>query len=379
MHSEETFSDLVGLIYDAAVDAKLWMPFLQRLEQALRTPWCVFHVHDLARGKCDVAAEIGFDPAYRRSYEQHYVSKNVFFIEGKGELWPGNVCSDDALCPEPVLFRSEFYNDWLAPQGMLHGINATVVKKESLVSLIGLIRKRGTHRLDEDDVSLVRSLMPHLQRAVQIHYRFSNLQAAEHAARDALDCWSLGVILLDPKGGVLMMNRAAEAVVQRRTGLTVGPDGLHAALVEETARLRALVRGALSGWRRDGLDSGGSMTFSRAGSERPLRLFIAPLSSHPALIPDHRAGCIVFVTDPDAEPESDEKLLQRLYGFTVAEAKVTALLIRGMDVKGVSEELDVSLNTTRTHLKRIFDKTNTKRQAELMSLILRGPISLEPR
>src|SRR5258708_31873530 len=118
MHSEQTLVALIGELYEAAGDPSLWTRFLQTLGHALKTPWCVFHVHDLAHRQCDVAAEIGFDPAFRRSYEEHYVSTNVFFIHGKRQLVPGNICAETGLCPDDVLFRSEFYNDWLRPQGM---------------------------------------------------------------------------------------------------------------------------------------------------------------------------------------------------------------------------------------------------------------------
>jgi DNA-binding CsgD family transcriptional regulator len=371
MHSERTVVELVGLIYDAAVDPALWVPFLERLEQVLRTPWCVFHVHDLARHTCDVTAEIGFDPAFRRSYEQYYVSRNAFFIHGKKHLWPGNVCTDLRLCPDRVLFRSEFYNDWLAPQGMLRGINATVLKTDSLVSLLGLVRRKDADPPDRDDVTLVERLMPHLQRAVQLHRRLTDLHARERSARDALDSWPLGVILLDGKGSVLLMNKAAEDLVRRNDGLSMERERLRATRADETIRLRALIGKAIA---RSSLepDAGGVTTLSRANSDRPLHLLVAPLSQAAAREP--RPACMVFVSDPDAAPKSNEKYLQRLYGLTLAESKLAALLIQGKDVKDIADQLHVTLNTARTHLKRIFDKTNTKRQAELISLLLRGPL-----
>jgi DNA-binding CsgD family transcriptional regulator len=43
---------------------------------------------------------------------------------------------------------------------------------------------------------------------------------------------------------------------------------------------------------------------------------------------------------------------------------------RGADPKTVAEELAVSLPTVRTHLRRVFDKTGTHRQADLVRLIL---------
>lgn len=375
MHSEQTLVELVGLAYDAAGDAAQWTPFLERLGQVLKTPWCVFHVHDLARRQCDVAGVIGFDPAFVRSYEEHYVSTNVFFIHGKHQLVPGNVCTEAALCPDDVLFRSEFYNDWLFPQGMLRGLNATVLSDRSLVSLVGLIRDRGIAPPDEQDVALLQALMPHLQRAVQLHQRLTELAVLEQATKDALDQWALGVIFLNGQGGVVLLNRAAEDITAKDDGLSVGPEGLRTSRSDETAQLRKLVGEALQSRNKPFRDPGGEMLLSRTHSERPLHVLVAPCVPKPGPRSPRGAECIVFVSDPDAAGEIDEQRLRRLYGLTPAESRLAGLLARGQDVKHISSELDVTLNTTRTHLKSVLRKTNTKRQTELAALILSDPAS----
>ena len=57
--------------------------------------------------------------------------------------------------------------------------------------------------------------------------------------------------------------------------------------------------------------------------------------------------CVVFVSHPDAAPDTDEDLLRQLYGLTLAEARVAVLLVQGKDVKAVSDQLQVSPNTMR--------------------------------
>ncbi|HEY0881022.1 MAG TPA: helix-turn-helix transcriptional regulator [Archangium sp.] len=64
--------------------------------------------------------------------------------------------------------------------------------------------------------------------------------------------------------------------------------------------------------------------------------------------------------------------LQSRFGLTRAEARVVKLLAEGRSMKRIAEELGVSLETTRTHAKRAMQKTDTHRQAELVSLVLQG-------
>jgi DNA-binding CsgD family transcriptional regulator len=45
----------------------------------------------------------------------------------------------------------------------------------------------------------------------------------------------------------------------------------------------------------------------------------------------------------------------------------------------MAEELRVTQNTVRTHIKRIFEKTGTNRQAELVRVILLTPVASRSR
>ncbi len=87
-----------------------------------------------------MTAQVGLDPAFLRSYDEYYAAKNVYMIEGRNHLWPGNVCHDQMLCPEEKLVRCEFYHDWMVPQRLGHAISATVLKTRSLTGLFGVIQ-----------------------------------------------------------------------------------------------------------------------------------------------------------------------------------------------------------------------------------------------
>jgi DNA-binding CsgD family transcriptional regulator/PAS domain-containing protein len=307
-----------------------------------------------------------------RSYQEYYAAKNPLLIYGRDQLQPGTVSRRQSLCPDDIFLRSEFHEDWAAPQKMGQAVTATVLKTPAMVGLFGLLQRLDKRGPDEADLALLRALMPHLQRAVKLHSRMADLHVREQVTQDALDRCPVGVILLNGEGRVVLMNRSAEEIVRSEDGLAIGPQGLRANGGVETTRLREVIRLAIAR-SVTGPNPGGVLTLSRATARQPLHLLVAPLASSHSLLPQGRAGCIVFVTDPDAEPESDIDLLRRLYGLTAAEAKVAAFVVRGKDVKGICDELRVSPNTVRTHLKRVFEKTNTKRQAELVSLILRGP------
>ena len=81
---------------------------------------------------------------------------------------------------------------------------------------------------------------------------------------------------------------------------------------------------------------------------------------------------MIFVGDPDRRPTLPTDVLQQLWGLTPAEARLTAGLASGLDLKEAAEQLEIQTGTARQYLKRIFAKTDTHRQAELVVLVARS-------
>ncbi len=376
MNSERTILELVGLIYDAAGDASRWPVFLEKLRRAVNSSATNLFAQDLRSQEFSFTAAVGMDSAYQRTYEKYYRTRNVYLIQGNHLLRTGRVCLGPAMCPDAVALRTEFYNDWIVPQKQRHGMLGVIFRQRSLTSMVGAIRPKGAELFDADEMSLMNMLIPHLQRAVSLHRKIADLEKQNIAASDALDHWSLGVILLDSRGRVLFANRNAEEIVRQRDGLTMSADGLHAALPGETSALRRLIHDAIATHNGKGGQSGGALALPRPSLKRPLNVLVTPLFSHNQLAVQRRATVALFLSDPEATEEADDDALRRLFGLSRAEANVASLLMQGKEVKQVSEELHVSLATTRTHLRSIFDKTGTRRQAELVQLILRSPVSL---
>ena len=60
----------------------------------------------------------------------------------------------------------------------------------------------------------------------------------------------------------------------------------------------------------------------------------------------------------------------RRYAITPAESRVMMLIVQGMTIAEAAETLGISLPTAKTHLARLFDKTGTSRQADLVRLAM---------
>jgi DNA-binding CsgD family transcriptional regulator len=101
-------------------------------------------------------------------------------------------------------------------------------------------------------------------------------------------------------------------------------------------------------------------------------VLVAPLTRTSRLPSAKQASAVIFVRDPTAGPPESFAAVGSLFDLTSAEVRLCRHLVQGQSLSEAACELKVSLNTARTHLKRIFEKTGTHRQAELVLLLARG-------
>ena len=81
------------------------------------------------------------------------------------------------------------------------------------------------------------------------------------------------------------------------------------------------------------------------------------------------AAVAVFVQESAQIPMMPGEAFAKLYGLTGGELRVLLALAQGLGGKEAADMLGVSEPTVRTHLQRIFSKTGTSRQAELLQLL----------
>lgn len=128
-------------------------------------------------------------------------------------------------------------------------------------------------------------------------------------------------------------------------------------------RMRAVVT---EKWLRPEGDTG-PVTIPRNGT-RPMILRIQRLGGS---LPDFFASSIgvCLIEDVGRHQRHNLQQLRQLFDLTSSEAIIATMIAQGIPLKQVAHERSVSYETARTHLRSIFMKTNTRRQAELAALL----------
>jgi DNA-binding CsgD family transcriptional regulator len=218
-----------------------------------------------------------------------------------------------------------------------------------------------------------------LSSGLQLPERMSGAPAASllrHCEDDVTECLLRrllqAVVLVDPIGTVARMNERAAAIIAQGDGLKVHHGVLRCARPADTVALHRLIGDVV---RRDGYEDGTmrcGLRIQRPVGRRPLTVLVTALRDRDAPA-NSEAVIAVFVTDPEDAPALDVQLLRDWYGLTPAEARLAALLASGLSLHDIVERLGIAANTARTHLKSIFGKTETRRQGELIRLLLSNP------
>jgi DNA-binding CsgD family transcriptional regulator len=366
--SKRALTDLIGSVYEAASDATLWEVVLGKLARTSHAESAALVIHELGPELHTLAATWMVDPEASRLYQKHYGSLDVWAIRGRSKP-PGYVCTSESLCRSQELAGTEIYNDLLVRYGIVHGMFGLVENDASRRwGSVSLYRGLSSDEFQMSDLETLKFLVPHIRRAFMLHFRISELKARNDGIETALNLLTTGVIFVGTNGDAIFMNRKADELLRQEDGLQLVHGKLTTKMDMEATRLNTVIYGAIQTSNGKGVSAGGTILVSRK-RKRPLSITVAPLRNVNVGL-GQQPSAVLFIFDPDQSVELPADFLSCCYGLTGAEARLTILLVEGRSLKEAADVCGVTLNTAKSQLKNIFFKTNVRRQAELVRLIL---------
>ena len=376
VHGDHELLRLIDLTYDAATHADAWLALLEGLAHAVSCDVAGLNVQDLKGGPARVQHQIGADRSFTDRYEAYFAPRNIFLAARPDLTFSGAIRNGEAIVPDGQAMRTEYFNDFLRPLGILHAIGMIPFRTGRVASLLSLMRRIGAPSFAESDFALLERFMPHLQRAISIHRRLEAVDLERSASAAALDRMTIGIIILDRDGTPLFINKQGQSLLAPCDGLLLVRDGLSASRATDAAALRGLVSDACSTGGGKGLLPGGALHVARQPPRRALNVLVAPLRARAFALADESPAAVVFVGDPERSVQGIDDVLRGLYGLTPAETAVTTLLLEGLRTDQLADRLGITLFTARTHVKRVLSKVDARSQAELVRVLLSGPAGL---
>jgi DNA-binding CsgD family transcriptional regulator len=259
--------------------------------------------------------------------------------------------------------KTEWYNDWLKPQGYFHAMVGHLLKQESLAVRLSMFRTK-QQAFSADDAALFARLMPHLRRSCLIYKKLSEVNSGQAANAKVLNRLPVGVILFDNKGKAVFVNDMAGALIRSSNGFCLNAAG-HCVTgnVNQTRALNQLISRAAE------LGQSNAMSLHRHDSNQPLSATVVSLQNKPLPFIESTPAVALFIGNPDTLLDLDDTLLTQCYDLSPSEAKLATALVRGQTPNDYAQQRGISNNTVKTQLKQVLAKTGTHRQSELLQLL----------
>lgn len=354
---------VLDLIYDAAAENALWPHALTAIADLTHSEGGILFGQSLSAERVYFDFNGRLNEECNRVYQERHMQNpwsQYMETQPVGRL----VLSDEAVSLGE-LQASGFYDEVLRPQEIGHNGMMALAAREDFRAAFNMCRSARRGPFDPDEQRLLEWLSPHLCRSVTLGFRIDGYLAMQQAAFNVLDRLADGVVVLDRKARVLLANAAARQMSKEGALRLHQSIGTHS--LAHSQRLNELVRAALQG------AAGGTMSLPRNVDGRPLTILVCSIRSKDlgrlsdAGIKD--AAVLLFIVDPTKRRSIPLGQIMDAYGLTHAEARVALAASSGNTIVETAQSLRLSPNTIKTHLRRVFAKTTTGRQAELAGLI----------
>ena len=368
---------VVGSIYDAVSDPLRWNRALEAAGDLLDADAMLLVYGNLSAGGLSIVESFGCNRLALSEYASNHLDDDELIRESMGGP-PGIVVSSGRSFRGKPFFRTSVYRYLLRPCDLRHIAGAAALNTREVHASLWMARKDGSPDFSIHDLRTFTKLLPHVTRAMTVHHRIHQAEYQAEMAVGAFDRVAVGVVLLDVKGAPVMVNREAERIAGLKDGFVLLADRVAANRVSETEVIRELVRRVGSSGPSGVKAGSGTARLSRPSGLPDYHVVVLPLPKRCQPSDGKGAASVLFITDPEREQSPVDHLFGDLYGLTDAEVRLVTQLLEGGGLTAAAEKLGLSRNTVHSQLARVFEKTATKSQSELLTLLLTSVAPVEP-
>lgn len=362
-------SDLIGLIYDAAIDTTRWPIAMEAIRTELNCATSALSLQKMPSGEVLINVTTNIP--------QTYVDRMPSYAAEVVEQWGGaDVLMALPISEPQVLSRinpnavdferstNRYTREWGKPQGLNEVIAVGLARDAEALGSLSFGRHVDAGPIREHEEDILRLLIPHLQRAATINRMLDLSAIAKATFEAAIDTLSVPVLLTDDLMRIVYANPAARRMLERGDLIREQNGRLSAASKPVTRALEIAIERA----------SNDIAALGRKGFGIPVRrndgesgaLHVLPLRQGAALAP--RAVVAIFIAHTGTPFIAPTEIVAALFDLTPAESRVFDRIARGQTVAETAAALGVEASTIKTHMLRVYEKTGVRRRSELQQM-----------
>jgi DNA-binding CsgD family transcriptional regulator/PAS domain-containing protein len=368
MLAPEEEDDVVTRFYAAATGIVAWEETLGCLAECFHSTATLLGIH--RPGSMDVLAIRSHN--YSKSFLADFFQGEIYANDPRmppiGRVPGGAVYHDAMLYDLDEIERDPWVRASIEALGVADQMGAKLRLPGSGFATLGLLRTRRQGRVTSETVAAFSRLVPRIEQACALGYVVEEAAVTRDALLEVLAERAEGLALIDRRGRISYLNRAAERCLQAADGLVLRGAALRARRPPEARRLNRLVSEAVSASGGGG-GGGGRMLVSRGNGGQPYLVTVTPAPRHEAFLTGAAVACVVRIEDLAAPRVPEAESLRAIFGLSGREAALAVELVRTGRLDDAAAGCGISVNTARNHLQSIFGKTGVNCQARVVQLL----------
>lgn len=236
--------ELVQSIYDVALGREIWPSVIEKISSACGGHSGLLRLVDCRRAAVGFVVTYGYEQSQIDGYRNHFIHLDPYC----DSLAAAPACAllqTDQIAPLQLRRHTEYFNDYERLGDRCYALGSPLGRERDFLLYLGLSRGQRAGPYDDETLAFVRSLLPHMLRAVQIQRLIGNAVDAQRLSEAALDRLRIGVVLMDSAQCVRFANSAALDFVETFS-LSIGESGMKLPSPRFNDRLQSLINGALA-------------------------------------------------------------------------------------------------------------------------------------
>ena len=365
--SAPSANSLVRTIHAASLNAAAWPEVLEQLRCHLDARVVTLGHHAFTTGSDSTMFEASDSGSFSQDMAQ-FSAHNPWFLSSDDYV-PGRVMSGEELIDHQALRRTDFYRRFLQPRGLLHMLCGVVDQRARGAHCVSIYRAEDQDAFDAQKKAELGLLLDHITLSLQSQWRWQAADDLAQALLSVSDHDTRPTLLVTGDAEPVHRNRAAAQLLDLGLGLAMDGRCVVAASPADRRLLQQTIARLAQVDPADPAAAPAVLTLAGPPGCPAVVVVVRAAGQVFASQSGARRGLVVVaVRGGSASHDPARCVFARQYELTAAQAKVSALVFAGQSLATVSRSLNLSENTVRSHLKQIFQKTDTHGQMELVHL-----------
>jgi DNA-binding CsgD family transcriptional regulator len=362
------YDKLVGSIYDCAANPELWISTLEQ-------------IRDHANGAYALVGYIDISPTFRglppitfrrnSAWSEEWLQileAQIAKTRSIENFAHGAVDTAWTTMGEEEFEKSEFYQNWVAPQKLRDTLNVCYLDRHKTNGVLAVPSYATRELYGTQDSDFIERVSPHVRRSIMIGSLIDQTKMELALYRQVLDQLSVAVFVVGLGRRIVFTNASGDAMLSDGNHVRSVAGAITAQrIIGAPSALDDAIDRAAAGDTAIGI-SGIGVPLVGANGERSAA-YVLPIAGKDIRGDLGKGHCAVFISQRGEQQPMAIEILRTVFDLSPTEARVATLIAKGEGPVMIAESLGITVNTVRSHLARAFSKTGAGDQTALGALV----------